>query len=67
MVADLDYGEQQAFVQMGVLPSDYEDQDFYRMNEVLLTKSPDKRPEDPMEMLKRIGIKPTIISGKEDK
>ncbi|ANZ70376.1 hypothetical protein [Pediococcus claussenii] len=67
MIEDFDYNEQQAFVQMGVLPEDYENQDYFRMTQVLTARSPDDRPEDPMEMLKRLGIAPTKIGGKEEK
>ncbi|WP_334468960.1 hypothetical protein [Levilactobacillus sp. HBUAS67488] len=45
-------------VEKGMAPIDFDNTDYYRMQQILQARSPKERPEDPMEMLKRIGLAP---------
>ncbi|MCX2455621.1 hypothetical protein OQZ59_06265 [Lacticaseibacillus nasuensis] len=56
MVEDFDYNEQQALVDLHILPADFEDMDYYRTNEVLSAKPRDKRAVDPEAWLKSLGL-----------
>lgn len=53
---DMDYTEQQALVNLHILPSDYEQQDFFRMNQVLLALAPEDRPQDPADLFSAWGL-----------
>lgn len=66
MIEDLDYTEQQAFVQNGILPSDYEKEDYFRLMEVLGARSRDDRPQDPGVALRQLGIGYDKTGGKEE-
>lgn len=56
MVEDFDYNEQQALVDLHILPADFEDMDYYRTNEVLSANPRDKRAVDPEAWLKSLGL-----------
>lgn len=48
---DLDYAEQQAFYYLHISPSEYEEQPYERMMEVLAAESRDDRPMSGHEYL----------------
>jgi len=43
-IADFDYNEQQVMTNLHISPSDFEKENYYRMNEVLSALSPEERP-----------------------
>lgn len=45
-------------INKGMSPDEFDNANFHRMQEILQARDPDERPEDPMEMLKRLGITP---------
>ncbi|WP_125767321.1 hypothetical protein [Lapidilactobacillus wuchangensis] len=50
-IEDADYLEQQALVDFGILPEDFEKSDHIRMNEILSAKPKDKRAVDAFEFM----------------
>ncbi|MBP5841648.1 hypothetical protein MNV59_06025 [Lactiplantibacillus plantarum] len=52
----MDYNCQQAMVQMGIPVSVYEEEDFMRINQVMLAKPREDRVQDPMAALKAAGL-----------
>lgn len=52
----MDYTEQQALINLHILPAEYEAQDFFRMNEVLSALPPEKRVKDPADLMKELGF-----------
>ncbi|MGK4017887.1 hypothetical protein AB0Y21_06410 [Weissella paramesenteroides] len=41
-----------------ILPSDFEDEDFYRLNEVLSAQSAEDRPMTGSQFMKMMGVDP---------
>ncbi|MDF8374062.1 hypothetical protein G9401_00440 [Weissella paramesenteroides] len=41
-----------------ILPSDFEEEDFYRLNEVLSAQSADDRPMTGSQFMKMMGVDP---------
>lgn len=56
-IEDMDYEQQIAFTEFHILPDDFDEQDFYRMQSVLKARAPEDRPQDPMELLKQWGLR----------
>lgn len=56
MIEDFDYQTQQALTELHIMPDEFDNADYYRMNEVLSAKSPDKRQVDPEAWLKSLGL-----------
>lgn len=56
MLEDLEYNEQQALLELHILPADYDEQDYYDLLDVLKARPKDKRPVDPMDWLQSLGI-----------
>lgn len=55
MVEDMDYAEQQALINLHMTPEVYEQQDYYRFNEILLAKSRDDREQDIASIFNEFG------------
>lgn len=56
-MADFDYNEQQAMTNLNILPSQFEDEDYFRLNEILAAKSPDDRLMTGREFADKYGPK----------
>ncbi|WP_333603646.1 hypothetical protein [Lactobacillus acetotolerans] len=56
LVEDFDYNAQQAFVQFHIPPDDFENLDYYRLNEIMAAKPRKKREVDPEQWLKGLGL-----------
>ncbi|KRL99746.1 hypothetical protein FD50_GL000065 [Liquorilactobacillus satsumensis DSM 16230 = JCM 12392] len=50
---DMDFAEKQSLEYLHILPSDYENEDYYRMNEIMNAKEEKERPIDPMQFIKK--------------
>lgn len=57
-IEDFDYYAQELLVRTGMSPDDFDEANYYRLAEIMQARSRDKRPEDPLEMLKRLGLAP---------
>ncbi len=51
IIQDLDLAEKQALINLGWTIDEYEDADYYRLNEILSAKEPQDRVVDPMSFL----------------
>ncbi|MFT8557885.1 hypothetical protein [Liquorilactobacillus hordei] len=51
---DLDLAEKQALTYLHILPSQYEEEDYYRMNEVLNAKEEKDREVDPLVYIQKL-------------
>lgn len=51
---NLDLAEKQALTYLHILPSQYEEEDFYRMNEVLNAREEKDREVDPLELMGKL-------------
>ncbi|CAK1248895.1 MULTISPECIES: hypothetical protein [Fructobacillus] len=56
------YNEQQAMVNLHVMPEEYEEQDYFLMMEVMNAKSKEDRPLSRNAFLKEIGIDPDNLT-----
>jgi hypothetical protein len=52
VLQDLDLAEKQALINFGWTLDEYEDADYYRLNEVLAAKEAKDRAVDPMAFIK---------------
>ena len=52
VLQDLDLAEKQALINLGWTLDEYEDADYYRLNEVLAAKEAKDRAVDPMAFIK---------------
>ena len=55
-INDFDYNEQQVMTQLHISPKDYEEQNYYRLNEVLSAMSPEERPMTGAGFLGQLGL-----------
>lgn len=51
MIQDQDYTKQQAFIQLHILPEDYDNMNYIEFNEMMQAKPRNKRPKDISEIL----------------
>jgi hypothetical protein len=51
IIQDLDLAEKQALLNLGWTIDEYENADYYRLNEILSAKEPQDRVVDPMSFL----------------
>lgn len=51
MIEDLDYSKQQAFIQLHILPNDYDRMNYIEFNQMMTAKPRDKRPKDIMDFI----------------
>jgi len=58
MVKDFDYNEQNVLKHLHILPSQFEEEDFYRLNEVLSAQSQEDRPMTGSQFMASLGIDP---------
>ncbi|MEE6717037.1 hypothetical protein [Schleiferilactobacillus harbinensis] len=63
-IEDFDYTEQQALVELGILPEDYERADYVRMNQILQAKAPKDRPMDAFKYMESLRNTPRKKGGK---
>jgi len=56
IIEDLDYNEQQAFINFHITPDVYEELDYYRFNEIMTAKPKKERQVDPAEWLHSLGL-----------
>lgn len=56
MMQDMDYNAKQALINLHVMPEDYDEADYFRMNEVLSALPRKDRIQDPEAMLKSLGL-----------
>lgn len=55
-IADFDYNEQQVMTNLHISPSDFEKENYYRMNEVLSALSPEERPMTGAGFLRQLNL-----------
>ncbi|KMY77157.1 hypothetical protein WZ79_08860 [Leuconostoc mesenteroides subsp. mesenteroides] len=55
---DFDYNEQNVLTNLHILPSEFERENFYRLNEVLSAQSQEERPMTGSQFMKSLGIDP---------
>lgn len=55
-IADFDYNEQQVMTNLHISPSDFEKENYYRMNEVLSALSPEERPMTGSGFLRQMNM-----------
>ena len=56
------YNEQQAMINLHVMPEEYEEQDYFLMMEVMNAKSKEDRPLSGNAFLKEMGIDPDNVT-----
>lgn len=56
------YSEQQAMINLHVMPEEYEQQDYFLMMEVMNAKSKEERPLSGNAFLKEMGIDPESVT-----
>lgn len=55
-IQDFDYNEQQVLQNLHIMPSQFEEEDFYRLNEVLSALAPEDRVKTGRDFLSELGI-----------
>lgn len=53
---ELRYFKKQLFQFYGILPTNLDNQDYFSFMNMLNAKEPDKRPGDPLEIAKQMGL-----------
>lgn len=57
-IKDFDYNEQKVLTELHIMPSAFEEEDFYRLNEVLSALSVEDRPMTGSQFMKSLGVDP---------
>lgn len=55
-IQDFDYNEQNVLTNLHIMPSQFEEEDFYRLNEVLSAQEEKDRVVDGSDFLEQMGI-----------
>lgn len=56
MAEDMDYAAKEALINLHIMPKDYDEADYYRLNEVMAALPRKDRMQDPEELIKSLGI-----------
>ena len=56
MVDDMDYNAKEALVNLHIMPDEFDEADYYRLNEVLAALPRKERRQDPEAWLKSLGL-----------
>lgn len=60
-IKDFDYNEQNVLSNLHIMPSQFEEEDFYRLNEILSAQSQEDRPMTGSQFMASLGVDPAMV------